>query len=532
MATWSDGYFTDAEYVDGYFRELSPLYLNFNLTLAGYDVGASDRVGVRSGFSYLELGFGRGSSLNIHAATYDGQFAGTDFNPTHALLAQKNAGFFETDSIQKSKTQKVNPRDYLKIYDLSFKELLDRFEEERPSFDYIVFHGIYSWIDENNRAIMRQIVQNFLKPGGVVYNSYNCFPGWSSKAPVREILSLHKELNPASTAQMITNAVGFLDKFLATNPAFAAGNAQISALVNSLKEKGASTYIAHEYMNKAWECFYFYDLAQEFAASKCDFATTAEILEKFDEFSLSPEASEFLHGVDNALFKEQLKDYYINRQFRKDIFVKGAVRISVAQRLDKLKNTRFVLLRDPKEFNPKLQVARGELSLNAELHEKVLNFMSDYKPKSGTEILEGAKIDDNALLNVLAIFVSQGFLYVAQDDNADFASLQARANFYNRALFSRQKTGIAGNFAASAIIGSAITMSDTDILVCGLCNEGKNKPKEIEGQISDIFKNSSRRAMRDGKIIEDEKEHEKEISKIVKAALEKMPIYKAAGIVE
>lgn len=38
MALWSEGYFTDIEYADGYFEELSPLRLNLNLTLAGYDI--------------------------------------------------------------------------------------------------------------------------------------------------------------------------------------------------------------------------------------------------------------------------------------------------------------------------------------------------------------------------------------------------------------------------------------------------------------------------------------------------------------
>ena len=38
MALWSEGYFTDTEYTDGYYGELSPLWLNLNLTLAGYDL--------------------------------------------------------------------------------------------------------------------------------------------------------------------------------------------------------------------------------------------------------------------------------------------------------------------------------------------------------------------------------------------------------------------------------------------------------------------------------------------------------------
>lgn len=38
MALWSEGYFTDTEYTDGYYGELSPLWLNLNLTLAGFDI--------------------------------------------------------------------------------------------------------------------------------------------------------------------------------------------------------------------------------------------------------------------------------------------------------------------------------------------------------------------------------------------------------------------------------------------------------------------------------------------------------------
>ncbi|MDE6044987.1 MAG: hypothetical protein K2F85_05670, partial [Helicobacter sp.] len=86
--SWSAGYFTEEEYIDGYVVEMSPMLLNLNLTIAGFDVGARHRVGVDDGISYLELGFGRGTSINIHAATHDGQFVGTDFNPSHVFMAR------------------------------------------------------------------------------------------------------------------------------------------------------------------------------------------------------------------------------------------------------------------------------------------------------------------------------------------------------------------------------------------------------------------------------------------------------------
>ena len=56
MALWSEGYFTDAEYTDGYFRELSPLWLNLNLTLAGYAIpcagGGGQILALKSPFAF------------------------------------------------------------------------------------------------------------------------------------------------------------------------------------------------------------------------------------------------------------------------------------------------------------------------------------------------------------------------------------------------------------------------------------------------------------------------------------------------
>ena len=90
MSTWNQGYVTDVDYIDGYVVELSPMLLNLNLTIAGLDVGLRERVGTHEGISYLELAFGRGTSLNIHAATHDGQFVGTDFNPSHTFMARNS----------------------------------------------------------------------------------------------------------------------------------------------------------------------------------------------------------------------------------------------------------------------------------------------------------------------------------------------------------------------------------------------------------------------------------------------------------
>ena len=95
MAEWHAGYVTELTYTQGYYRELSPLAMRFALHCAGYKAPPAQ------GFTYCELGFGQGISLNIHAAAHpDSAFWGNDFNPAHArhanALAQASGARFES----------------------------------------------------------------------------------------------------------------------------------------------------------------------------------------------------------------------------------------------------------------------------------------------------------------------------------------------------------------------------------------------------------------------------------------------------
>ena len=123
---------------------------------------------------HCELGIGQGLSANIHAASTAGKFFGTDFNPAHAAQAQELAAASDSDA---------------KFFEDSFEEFANR--DDLPQFDTISFHGIWSWVSDENRRHMLDIVRKHLKSGGIVYNSYNCLPGWAPVAPLRELLKLH-----------------------------------------------------------------------------------------------------------------------------------------------------------------------------------------------------------------------------------------------------------------------------------------------------------------------------------------------------
>ncbi|MBP8937609.1 MAG: class I SAM-dependent methyltransferase [Agrobacterium sp.] len=158
MQSWNAGYVADLGYTYGFYRELTPAILKFASLTRGVKTAADTPV------NYCELGCGQGFSANLLAAANPQiEFYATDFNPAHIAGAISLA---ETAGISN-----------LHFFDDSFAEFEAR--ADLPQFDIIALHGIYSWIAKEHRDTIVRFIDRKLKPGGLVYISYNCLPGWS-----------------------------------------------------------------------------------------------------------------------------------------------------------------------------------------------------------------------------------------------------------------------------------------------------------------------------------------------------------------
>ena len=166
------GYATELEYVNDFIPALNPLWIDFCLLLAGFDTPTHPD---STSFDYLELGFGKGNSLTLNASCSEGSFLGNDFIPAHCEYAQH--------FIYASKAN-------AKVYKDNFEQLKQRLDGENLKFDYIVLHGVWSWISQENQRVILEIISTHLKEQGIVYVSYNCFPGWEGKYSLRHLLKL------------------------------------------------------------------------------------------------------------------------------------------------------------------------------------------------------------------------------------------------------------------------------------------------------------------------------------------------------
>ncbi len=341
--SWSSGYVSDVDYMVGYFAEQSPNSMRFALLLSGWDSP--------SGGNYLELGFGRGLTLNIHAASNPGEFWGNDFLPGHVSEARTMAAFSGAIVVEDS-----------------FGELSRR--DDLPDFQFITAHGIYSWVDQDRQAEIREVILKSLSPGGAAYLSYNTQPGWAEMLPVQRLLRFYVEdmSNPSDPlADRLKEAFGLVHLLREAKAGAFEGRPNLDNKIHTA-QSASPAYAAHEYLNRGWQALFFADVARALESSKLQFAACSNAMESLASLSVPPNAIDILSNIGDPVMREQVRDYAVNKGFRKDLFMRGERRLGAAERRDRLLATRIVPVRPGLPKSWEVQGPMGKVRLHPEAY--------------------------------------------------------------------------------------------------------------------------------------------------------------------
>ena len=137
-------------------------------TLLGLESAPVDRCRV------LELGCSTGGNLLPMAESLPGsQFVGVDLSTRQIDIGRQVVAALGLNNLH-----------------LEARSILD-VEPSFGEFDYIICHGVYSWVPANVRDKILSICQHNLAAKGVAYVSYNTLPGWHLRAPIREMMLYH-----------------------------------------------------------------------------------------------------------------------------------------------------------------------------------------------------------------------------------------------------------------------------------------------------------------------------------------------------
>lgn len=283
----------------------TPAVLEAYGTLVGLDTPPAKTARV------LELGATYGGNI-ISQALYnpEAQFVGIELSQDQVEKGNEiiaNAGLTNIELIQSD---------------------IGAINENIGTFDYIIAHGVYSWVDDRVKDAMLNIIERHLADNGLTYVSYNTYPGWHTMEEVRQLMMFangdaehlnHKDkvLRGKTIGSIVGSQILKYDNLKDRNSKF------LGAL-RSVMQKD-DYYVGHDHLEPNNDPVYFYQfnnhLVKHNLSYVCDVDLTLSMVRSFDS-----EMADQLEKLspNNHVGQEQYLDFILDTSFRKSIICKSS----------------------------------------------------------------------------------------------------------------------------------------------------------------------------------------------------------------
>jgi len=193
---------------------------------------------------------------------------------------------------------------------------LQALPENLGDFDYIVSHGVYSWISPQARGALLHCCHERLSAHGIAYVSYNAYPGSHLRDMTREILRYHVR-DIADPDQRLRQAHKLMQTVIAIDEPSPYARALREQMERMLKFSDALLF--HDDLAEISTPFYFHEFAAHAAEHGLQFLSEADLSESRME-GVPESAGELFEAVaDDPLAHEQYMDFFKNRTFRRTL---------------------------------------------------------------------------------------------------------------------------------------------------------------------------------------------------------------------
>lgn len=198
---------------------------------------------------------------------------------------------------------------------------------EIGTFDYIIAHGVYSWVDDGVKEALLRLINEHLAEDGIAYISYNTYPGWHTMDEVRQLMMFsnrdktqfnHKEkvLHGKTIGSIVGSQILKYDNLKERNSKF------LGAL-RSVMQKD-EYYVGHDHLEPNNDPVYFYQFNDHLEAHNlaylCDADLTLSMVRSFDA-DIADTLDKL--ALNDHVAQEQYLDFMLDTTFRKSIICKA-----------------------------------------------------------------------------------------------------------------------------------------------------------------------------------------------------------------
>jgi methyltransferase-like protein len=202
-------------------------------------------------------------------------------------------------------------------------------------FDYIIAHGLYSWVPRPVRERILAICREMLHPQGVAYISYNAYPGNHLRELVRGMMLFHTS-RFEDPVEKVGQARGLL-KFLAEstpNPDYyvAAIRAQFERTMKYPDEA-----FFHDDLSECNQPFYFYEFNSDAERHGLQFVGEASSND-LQPGRFTPQVAQKMKELEEApeVVREQYKDFIRGSAFRQTLLCRKEIELAPGLLIDRV----------------------------------------------------------------------------------------------------------------------------------------------------------------------------------------------------
>ena len=388
-----DGYVTATEYTSNFYSQHSISTID-----AAHSFQGNAPVRSNPSFRAFELGCGTGLTTVLSAAAHpEAEFAANDFMPEHiatandlvAKLELKNATFSEE----------------------SFGDLLIR---DHEPYDYIVAHGVYTWVSEERKAEVRAFVDQNLKPGGNLSISYNCRAGWSPLLNIGELFRALLAEAPDKSEPDLGNKIlrKIQTLYQLDDSGFKADSAAAKFVEKTLAQNHDSRYLIHEYGHDHWNPVYSAQVIREFGAYGLDYAGSPSLLLNIPQTCLPPAAQELVAQEGSIMEHQTLVDMALGQSLRVDLYRRGLTRLEAQALRQSIGDRQIVLALPLEECKLTVKIPTGEMALDDHFYSTLLQLAERGGQTINDFCMLGAQmsVSDADMIMALAILYGVGYI--------------------------------------------------------------------------------------------------------------------------
>lgn len=197
---------------------------------------------------------------------------------------------------------------------------------EGARFDYIIAHGLYSWVPAPVRDRIMEICREHLAENGMAFVSYNAYPGNHLRDAARGMMQYHAK-NFSEPLQQIRQARGLLKLVSHARPEPDLFHQVVGReFERCAKYTDAGLY--HDDLSPMNQPFYFWQFAEHAKVFRLQFVAEAE-LRSMRSDGLAPEVIEVLQQLDpaNVIMREQYLDFFKGRAFRETLLCREDIQV-------------------------------------------------------------------------------------------------------------------------------------------------------------------------------------------------------------